>query len=56
MEGSGGMSDQADDLCGEMFYGWAPKGQWHMDYSVPRWCDLPVGHGGSHDWSGPPTP
>jgi hypothetical protein len=39
--------------CGEVFYGWAPKGQWHLDYSVPRWCDLAAGHPGTHDWSGP---
>lgn len=50
--------------CGEVFYGWAPRGQWSLDFSVPRRCDKPAAHAGDHDWQAghdrhqyePPTP
>lgn len=37
--------------CDEVFYGWAPPGAISgMDWSVPRFCNLPVLHRGGHDW------
>lgn len=39
------------ETCDEIFYGWSPPGAISgMDWSVPRWCNLPTLHRGGHDW------
>lgn len=36
--------------CDAIFYGYIAPSSLHMDFSVPRCCNLPKDHRGSHDW------